>query len=230
MSRFLVTGASRGIGRAIAVRLAGPGRELVVAARDREALEETRRLLEARGSAATVVPADLTDPAEVQRLAEVAGRAPLDGLINNAGNAVVKPLAAVTLQEWRDSLAVMVTAPFLLIQALLPRLGPGSSVVNVLSVASRRGFAGWSAYCAAKFAMEGLSQSVREELRPRGVRVINIYPSATDSGLWDRVAGEWPRSRMLSPEEVAEAVAYALDRPAAVLVESVELGDVSGTL
>jgi NAD(P)-dependent dehydrogenase (short-subunit alcohol dehydrogenase family) len=230
VERILVTGSSRGIGRAIAERLAGPGRELILHGRDSAALEEVRRLVAGRGAGARVCAADLALPEEVSRLAAEAGDGPLHALVNNAGGAVVKPLGEIALAEWQAGLAVNVTAPFLLLQALLPRMGPGSSVVNVLSVAARRGFAGWSAYCAVKAALEGWSRAVREELRPRGVRVVDIYPSAADTGLWGGVPGSWERARMIAPQEVAEAVAYALSRPPGVLVETVEVGHVSGNL
>jgi NAD(P)-dependent dehydrogenase (short-subunit alcohol dehydrogenase family) len=230
MERVLITGASGGIGRAIAWRLALPERELLLQGRDEAALAEVVRGVEARGAIGRSFVADLVEPAQVRALIGAVGDGPLDVLINNAGSAVVKPVEDIGLAEWEASLAVTVTAPLLLIQGLLASLRRGSSIVNVLSIAARRGFPKWSAYCAAKFALEGLSLSLREELRPRGVRVINVYPAATGTRLWERVPGTWDRQRMLRPEEVAEAVAYALARPPGVLVESVEVGDISGPL
>lgn len=230
MKRMLVTGASRGIGRAIAVRLAAPGCELVLCGRDQAALEGVAGETAARGAIPSRVVADLATPEGVQAVVEAAGAGPLAALIHNAGSAVVKPVEEISLAEWRRSLELGVTAPFALTQALLPRLERGAAIVHVLSVAARRGFPGWGAYCAAKFALEGFSQCLRAELRASGIRVINIYPSATASELWDSVPGEWPRQRMLAPAEVAEAVAYALERPADVLVEEVSVGHVSGTL
>ncbi len=230
MERVVITGASRGIGRAIAERLAEAGRELILHGRDEAALAGVRAAVEERGGCASTVTADLGTVGGVDALVSAVGDGPLAALVNNAGGAVVKPFDEVSTGEWEDSLFVGVTAPFLLVQRLLPRLGRGSSVVNVLSIAARRGFSGWSAYCAAKFALEGTSQCLREELRPRGVRVINVYPAATATRLWDGIPGEWPRERMIRPAEVAEAVAYALSRPAGVLVESIEVGYISGAL
>lgn len=230
MERILVTGASRGIGRAIAVRLAEPGRELILHGRDEAALAAAAAAAAGRGAAVRTVAADLCTPEGVRLTAEAAGDGPLLALVHNAGGAVVKPVEQISLAEWRQSLDLGVTAPFLLTQVLLPRLEAGSAIVHVLSVAARQGFPGWGAYCAAKFALEGLSQCLRAELRGRGVRVVNVYPSATASELWDAVAGDWPRERMLAPAEVAEAVAYALGRPPEVLVEEVAVGHVSGTL
>lgn len=126
--------------------------------------------------------------------------------------------------------AVNVTAQFLLTKGLLPRLGPGASIVTILSVAARTPFAGWSSYCMSKFALDGFIRSIREELRPRGIRTINIYPQATATDIWATVPGDWPKEAMLAPEQVAEAVAFALSRPASVLVEDIALGNLGGNL
>jgi NAD(P)-dependent dehydrogenase (short-subunit alcohol dehydrogenase family) len=230
VKRVLITGASRGIGRAVAERLAAPGRTLLLHGRDNRGLAETARRVRGRGAASAELTFDLRAREEVLALAAAAGSEPLTGLVNNAGVTVVKPFAAVTASEWEDSLAVNVTAPFLLCRALAPAMPRGAAIVNVLSIAARRGFPGWSAYCASKFALEGLTRCLREELRGDGVRVVGIYPSATDTPLWEGVAGEWPRDKMLPPEEVADAVVYALTRPAEVMVDEVSLGHQAGEL
>src|SRR5256886_13636357 len=105
--------------------------------------------------------------------------------------------------------------------AFRPEMPPGSSIVNVLSIAAKTGFSNWSAYCMSKFALEGFSQCVREELRDRKIRVINIYPAATDTNIWSDIEGNWPRHKMISPEDVASAVAYALSRPVDVTLENI---------
>src|SRR5205085_8903713 len=102
--------------------------------------------------------------------------------------------------------------------------------VNILSVAAKTAFPNWSAYCMSKFALEGLSQSIRQELREHRIRMINIYPAATNTEIRDDVAGDWPREKMISPEQVAEAVAYALSRPADVTVENITLSNAGGNL
>ena len=82
----------------------------------------------------------------------------------------------------------------------------------------------------SKFALEGFSQSIREELRDRKIRVINIYPAATDTDIWDHIEGKWPRHKMISPKDVASAVAYALSRPADVALENITLSNLTGNL
>jgi NAD(P)-dependent dehydrogenase (short-subunit alcohol dehydrogenase family) len=230
MKRYLITGASRGIGRAIAQKLAGAEHTLLLHGRDQEALAKTCRLIQAKSGKTIPLCHDLQHADSIEKLVEEVGSAPLDALINNAGIAIVKPLEQVTLEEWEATLAVNVTAPFLLTQRLVPKMASGSSIINILSVAAKTGFPGWSCYSMSKFALEGFSQSVREELRPRGIRVLNIYPAATNTEIWNAVQGEWPREKMLLPEEIAEAVAYALSRPAGVAVENIDLMNLTGRL
>jgi 3-oxoacyl-[acyl-carrier protein] reductase len=230
MKRYLITGASRGIGRAIAEELAAPDVTLMLHGRDTVALAQTRKSVESR--CARVIPLihDLAVTSGVSNLIAQVGSDPLDLLVNNAGIAVVKPFEEITMIEWEQTLGVNITAPFMLMQHFAPQMPPGSSIVNILSVAAKTGFTNWSSYCMSKFALEGLSQSIREELRDHRIRVINIYPAATDTDIWNNVDGNWPRDKMISAEEVAGAVAYALSRPADVMLENITLGNLSGDL
>jgi NAD(P)-dependent dehydrogenase (short-subunit alcohol dehydrogenase family) len=230
MKRFLITGASRGIGRAIAEKLAGPETVLLLHGRNREALAKTCRLVAAKSGKAIPLVFDLRRAARVEKLLDAVGDAPLDGLIHNAGVALVKPFEEITLPEWDTLFAVNVTAPFLITQRLAPKMEAGSSIVNILSIAAKNGFPGWSAYCMTKFALEGFSQCIREEVRARGIRVLNIYPAATNTDIWNSVQGEWPREKMLLPEEVGDAVAYTLSRPPGVVVENIDLLSLTGRL
>ena len=151
-------------------------------------------------------------------------------IFNNAGIAIVKPFCEITPLEWEQTVGVNITAPFMLMQHFAPEMPPGSSIVNVLSIAAKTGFANWSAYCMSKFALEGFSQCVREELRDRKIRVINVYPTATDTNIWTNIEGEWPRHKMISPEDVASTVAYALSRPADVALENISISSLAGNL
>lgn len=230
MQRFLITGASRGIGRAIAEKLAGPDVTLFLHGRDPVALGEVCKVLKSRCAHLVSLKHDLAKATRVANMIAEVGPEPLDLLINNAGIAVVKPFGEITPEEWEQTLAVNVTAPFLLTQHFAPRMRPGSSVVNVLSTAARTGYANWSLYCMSKFALEGFSQSIREELRDHKIRVINVYPGATATDIWNNVAGNWPRNKMISPEDVADAIAYAISRPPNVALENITIAGVTGTL
>lgn len=230
MKRFLITGASRGIGRAIAEKLAARDVTLLLHGRDTVALAETHGAVKAHCAKVVLLIHDLATPGGVANLVAEAGNEPIDLLVNNAGIAVVKPFCEITSIEWEQTVGVNITAPFMLTQHFAPLMPPGSSIVNILSVAAKTGFPNWSAYCMSKFALEGFSQCVREELRDHKIRVINVYPAATNTEIWNNVGGDWPREKMMSPEEVANAVAYALSRPNNVALENITLSNTSGSL
>ena len=230
MKRYLITGASRGIGRAIAEKLAASEVELLLHGRETVALADVCNSVKPRCARVVRLIHDLAVTSGVSDLIAQVGKDPLDLLVNNAGVAIVKPFGEITRIEWEQTLGVNVTAPFLLTQHLAQNMPPGSSIVNILSIAAKTGFPNWSAYCMSKFALEGFSQSVREELRDRKIRVINVYPAATDTNIWNNIEGEWPRKKMISPEEVASAVAYALSRPAEVALENITLSNLTGNL
>jgi short-subunit dehydrogenase len=230
MKRYLITGASRGIGRAIAEKLAAPDVTLLLHGRDTVALAKTGKSVDSRCARVVRLIHDLAVPKGVSELIAEVGNDPLDLLVNNAGVAIVKPFGEITMTEWEQTIGVNVTAPFLLMQHFAPKMLPGSSIVNILSIAAKTGYANWSAYCMSKFALEGFSQCVREELRDHKIRVVNIYPAATQTEIWDNVAGDWPRNKMMSATQVADAVTFALAQPPDVLVENITLGNLSGSL
>ena len=230
MKRYLITGASRGIGRAIAEKLAANDVQLLLHGRDTVALAEVCDSINDRCARVVRLIHDLAVPSGISDLIDQVGKNPVDLLVNNAGIAIVKPFCEITSIEWEQTVGVNITAPFLLMQHFAPHMPPGSSIVNILSIAANTGFANWSAYCMSKFALDGLSRCVREELRERKIRVINVYPAATDTNIWSQIEGRWPRHKMISPEEVASAVAYALSRPADVTLESISISSLAGNL
>src|SRR6267142_4022169 len=230
MKRYLITGASRGIGRAIAEKLAANDVQLLLHGRDTVALAEVCDSINDRCARVVRLIHDLAVPSGISDLIDQVGKNPLDLLVNNAGIAIVKPFCEITSVEWEQTVGVNITAPFMLMQHFAPHMPPGSSIVNILSIAAKTGFANWSAYCMSKFALEGCSQCVREELRDRRIRMINVYPAATDTHIWSQIEGKWPRHKMISPDEVASAVAYAVSRPENVALENITISSLAGNL
>ena len=137
MKRILITGASRGIGRAIAEKLAAPDVTLLLHGRDTVALAETCKSVQPQCAGVIKLIHDLATEKGVSNLISAVGGDPLDVLINNAGIAVVKPFREITLDEWNQTLGVNVTAPFLLMQRFAGQMPPGSSIVNILSIAAK---------------------------------------------------------------------------------------------
>ncbi len=228
MDRYLITGASRGIGRAIAESLANKNSELLIHGRDKDSLDQTAILIQKKGSNATKIIADISNLEGVEHLIKETGTEPLKVLINNAGIAKTNPLTEITLEEWNRTFFVNVTAPFLLSKGLLPLLKKGSTIVNILSGASKKGYPTFSTYCMSKFAMEGFSQSIREELAPKGIRVINIYPGSVATDIWKGIAGDWDLDSMMTPQVIADAVKYVIDSPSNVQVNDLRLISTSG--
>jgi NAD(P)-dependent dehydrogenase (short-subunit alcohol dehydrogenase family) len=204
----------------------------VLAARDQLALEEVAAAARARGAPATVVPCDVTAEPHVRRLIETAAGASgrIDLLVNSAGGAVVAPFETLSLADWEMTLRVGLTGTFLACKHAAGHMPPGGLIVNVASVAARQAFPNWAAYSAAKHGVLGFSSAIREELRPRGIRVTVVLPAATDTALWDAIPGEWNRANMLQAEDVARAIVQLADQPAHVTTEELVIGHVAGRL
>ena len=229
----LITGATRGIGLALARALAAHDCNLILTARDEKALTRVSRELSSRKIKIITQSADIRDPHDVDALFRAARRQfkRLDILINNAGVAHANlPVAKLPLPVWKDVLETNLTGTFLVTQAALAIMKRGGTILNNLSIAATRVFPGLAAYNASKHGALGLTNTLREELRPRGIRVIALLPGATNTDIWITLWPEAPRKKMMSPETVAEATLQALLLPANATVESLEILPTAGTL
>lgn len=229
----LVTGASQGIGRAIARMLAVEGCSVVLTGRRQSRLDQAAKGLELDPSKTLALACDVREPAQVQALMAQVRRKfrRLDILINNAG--VSHPnlsVAKLPLEVWREVIDTNLTGMFLITQAALPLMHRGAAIVNNLSVAAKRVFPGASAYNASKHGALGLTNTLREELRPQGIRVIALLPGATDTAIWNTFWPDAPRKKMMSAETVAEAVVNALILPANATAEEITVIPSAGTL
>jgi 3-oxoacyl-[acyl-carrier protein] reductase len=227
---ILVTGASRGIGLAIARLLAREGANLILVARDRRALAQAARQV----PRSVAVGADVTRPAEVTRLFRAVRRrfGRLDALVNSAGVFTYKPFARTTFKDWQTNLAANLTALFLTTRAALPLLehSRAAQLVNVLSVSSLRAFPNCSAYTAAKFGALGLTRVLGEELRPKRIRVTAVLPGSTDTRAVKAFGFPVDRRKLMQPTDVAEAVLGALLQPTRTTLEEILLMPSAGSL
>ena len=238
----LITGASRGIGLAIARALACEGCNLIITGRDERALAKARTELE------TIQREKLPEKLNVQVLAQscdvripesvdylfalVRGlHMPLDILINNAGighpNRTVGELPYPT---WMEVIDTNLNGLFLMTQAALAVMKRGSTIVNNLSISAERVFPGSAAYNASKHGALGFTNTLREELRPKGIRVIALMPGATDTAIWNAMWPRAPRRKMMSAKTVASTVVDALLLPENATVEKIVVMPSSGTL
>jgi NAD(P)-dependent dehydrogenase (short-subunit alcohol dehydrogenase family) len=229
----VVTGAGRGIGRAVALAFAAAGDRVVLAARSASELGSVAAEVEAAGGRAEAVTCDVTDEAAVEALlARAAGWSDgrVDVVVCAAGVARVKPFTELTRADWDESLAVNLTGTFLTCRSAVAHMGAGGHLVLLSSIAGRAGFPEWSAYSAAKFGVLGFGEAIRGELRAREIRVTAVLPGAVDTELWRNVPGEWNRANMLQPEDVARAVLRAVDEPPHVSVDEVVVSHRAGVL
>ena len=229
----LVTGASRGIGLAIARTLAAKGCNLVITGRDEQVLRRISRELASAKIQILVQSCEVRDPQSVDDLFRVLRRQfqRLDILINNAGIAHANlTVDKLPLTVWQDVIDTNLTGTFLVTQAALAIMKRGGTIVNNLSVAANRVFAGCSAYNASKHGALGFTSTLREELRPKGIRVIALLPGATDTDIWKILWPQAPRKKMMSPATVAEAVVNAILLPPNATVETLEILPTVGLL
>ncbi|MFE2747135.1 SDR family NAD(P)-dependent oxidoreductase [Streptomyces scopuliridis] len=228
----LVTGASSGIGAATARRLAEDGASVALVARRKDRLEDLAAEIEKAGGTALVVEADITDRAQaeaaVQRTAERFGR--LDILVNNAGLMLLGPVVDADAGEWERMIAINVQGLLYTTRAALPHLlkaaveGPRrvADIVNISSIAGRVAWANYGVYNLTKFGVNGFTESLRQEVTQRHVRVGVLEPGGVDTELGSHNKPE-VRGRMIDPfyeqtevlasEDIADGVAYMVTRP-----------------
>ena len=178
----LVTGASSGLGRATAVSLARAGTDVALVARSAEELESAKEEVSKSGRRALTLPTDLAKEEEasatVERTVEEFGR--IDVLVNAAGTDVPGTVEELDVAGWDRTLDVNLRAPFLLCKAAFPRMreAGGGMIVNISSVAGKKGWANASAYCASKFGLTGFTEALADEGKEHGIRAIVLYPGA----------------------------------------------------
>ena len=221
----LVTGASRGIGRAIAVELARRGFSVAVAARDAADLRETARMVTDCGGRALVVRCDVARASDVSRALKRCGAefGHLDVLVNNAGAGRFASIDETDPALWDATISCNLTGAYLVTRAALPLLrGAGSPVIlNIASIAAIRPFVKMAAYAASKAGLLAFSRVLREELRPEGIRVAVLLPGATSSHFWDTAGVDWDQARMMNPARVAAMAADIVMQPPDMLTEEV---------
>jgi NAD(P)-dependent dehydrogenase (short-subunit alcohol dehydrogenase family) len=234
----LITGANRGIGLAVARALAREGCNLIITGRDERALARARHELEKLQLAGLNLQilaqsCDVRSPDSIDYLfALVRGlHKPLDILINNAGiGHPNRPVSELPYPTWIEVIDTNLNGLFLVTQAALAVMKRGSTIVNNLSVAAEQVFSGSAAYNASKHGALGFTNTLREELRPKGIRVVALLPGATDTAIWNTLWPKAPKRKMISPETVARTVVNALLLPENTTVEKIVLRPSIGTL
>lgn len=233
MPVVVITGASQGIGKAIAGSFSTePGVRLGLISRNREKLEAVASGCRAAGAEARTYPCDLTNDRAVHQAAEATIRelGVPEVLINNAGSFRPSTILETTPETFREQIETNLTSAFVVTRAFLPAMieaGRGT-IFFMASVASIRAYPSGVSYAVAKHGILGLARSLREEMKPYGIRVTSVIPGATRTASWDGV--ELPEERFIPPEDVADAILSVYHLSDRSVVEEIlirpQLGDI----
>jgi len=234
-----VTGGNRGIGLAIARALVAEGCNVLITGRDPVALKNAKLELAASASTVNPHPEVFAERCQVQKPASVAaafakvkkrwGR--LDILVNNAGiSQALFPVEETPIHLWKSVIDINLTGLFLCTRSAVSLMGRGSTIVNMLSITAKTSVPKFAAYNASKSGALGFTQTLREELIPKGIRVMALMPGATDTEIWEQFWPDAPRKKMLDPKSVADAVLYAVLLPPEANLSELLLVPMEGVL
>jgi 3-oxoacyl-[acyl-carrier protein] reductase len=223
----IVTGASRGIGRAISAAMAREDATVVLAARSIRQLQITAEQVIKAGGTAHIIRVELTEEEAIRNLIQVTGEklGRLDILVNNAGVTHSAPLEQTSTEDWDRCISINARAPFILCREALPLLkkSPSAYIINVASVVGIKGYPLQSAYTASKHALRGMAMSLAEELRGSNIRVHVLCPGGADTDMVGRVRPDIAKDELIKPTEIAELVLYLVTHKGNAVVDELRI-------
>ena len=229
----IVTGAGRGIGRAISVALGQEAATVVLAARSIQKLQETADRVTEAGGKSKIVVTELTDEESIKNLVRATGEefGRLDVLVNNAGVTHSAKLEQTSTEDWQRCISINARAPFILCRECLALLRKSQAgfIINIASVVGVKGYPLQSAYTSSKHALRGMTMSLAEELRGSSVRVHLICPGGVDTDMVERVRPDIPKDELIKPEEIAELVVYLVTHKGNAVVDELHIRRATST-
>jgi len=219
----IITGASKGIGKELAIQMAAQGAKVNLLARSEKQLDDLRNTIRTNGGHCEFFAGDVTDEVFVHHaVAETIKKfGTVDIVINNAGFGIFKPSDETTAAEWDSVFATNVKGTFLVTNAVIPIMKKKKSghIINIASDVAKRVFAGGSLYCASKYAQDAYSMAIRKELRPFNIKVSVVYSGLVDSAFHADPQGHDSHSWWLKNEDMASAIIYVASQPAHVVID-----------
>ncbi|MDP5337891.1 MAG: SDR family oxidoreductase [Nodularia sp. (in: cyanobacteria)] len=234
--RALITGASSGIGKATALAFAKAGIDVALVSRSLDKLETVAQAARHTGVTAKAYAVDLANVTQVKAKIEAIALdfGGIDILVNNAGIAYTANLSETPLEDWQQVINLNLTSVFQCMMGILPGMRDRhtGTIINVASIAAKQPFPGWGAYSVSKASIMVLSQTLAQEERAHGIRVTAICPGAVNTELWDTktVQSNFDRSKMLTPEVVAQSILYAALLPQQAVIDELTLMPSAGAL
>lgn len=227
----VVTGASKGIGRQVAIKLAEEGMSVIGLGRSESDLRSLKKEAKDKDGKFDYYVTDLTDPHQLDELMKklTSPDQKIRLLVHSAGIAHVGSVEKMPITKWRETIDTNLSVPFSFTQKCIPWLSNNAHIIYVNSVAGKETFADWSAYCASKWGLKALADSVRKELAPRGIKVTSVYPASVNTPMQDTIPYDWDRERMLSAKDVSEAIVNCFMQPDHVQINEIQLENISGT-
>ncbi len=223
MKIVLLSGASKGIGKALAIKLANLNYQGILIARDLEKLKEVGEIAAKQGVRPIIHAGDISDSKFIDRVIEdtINQFGKIDFVINNAGFGIFGPVSSYSEEDWDSVYATNVKGTFLLSQKSLPHLMKEKSghIISIASDVAKRTFGGGSLYCSSKYAQHAFTEAMRKEVREHGIKVSTVYSGLVDTMFHEEPQGHVSHNNWLSAEDMAESIFFIMNQPKHVVID-----------
>lgn len=226
----LITGASKGIGRAVAIEAARAGLTVFAVGRNQNDLHRLQMETEGLAGECVTRSVDLLEQGQTEELISSIKQvtAHLSLVVHSAGIAKVGKIEDFKRSDWQLTMGINLYAPFLLTQSLMPVLKAGSHMFFINSIAGITVFPDWAAYSVSKHGLRALADTLRLEVGHRGVKVTSVFPASVATSMQDKLPYNWDKTKMLSAEQVAKAVLECYSQPQQVLIKNIDIENMAG--
>jgi len=229
----IITGASTGIGKYISIKLSNNNYHVILIARDIKKLKLVEKIIKEKGNECSVLSLDIREENSVNKIySDILNKKNVDVLINNAGIGIFNKIQNISLSEWNQQINTNLTGSFLMTKMIIPNMikRKTGKIIFINSIAGLNPYPFSSAYVTSKFGLTGFASSLREELRDHNIKVMSIHPGAIDTPFWDKIKGDFPREKMLSPKDVASSVVNAIIAKNEIVYEQLVIRKTSGDI